>query len=100
MRVSTGLLLVLIFITLGACETPRVGTPHHVIGSTLKTDNPSPPAAPPTCNSASPQSELCALANTNKEELAWYQEHEWPYHRTDTKKPPLICVAISTASRT
>jgi len=89
--------------SLVACEMPRVGAPHHVIGSTLE-----PETAKTTresrihCGSDKIDTiDICQQARANSDELKWHQEHEWPYNggrRSDPgakNSPPLVCVSLS-----
>jgi hypothetical protein len=82
---------VVVALAMSACETPRMGAAHHIIGSTLKPD--SDEAI--DCQTASSPRELCQNAKRNKDELAWYRDNEWQYNRTDTNAPPKVCVALS-----
>jgi len=156
-------LSVLFLCNLTACAIPLVATPHHVIGSTLKTglgdyedrkdivdevlthcrkeenkterfckelstglakeqaplpltkmdriltlycnDNPYEESCKTAkqmeaqmqseeCQGSS-DSALCKQAELNKQALDWYRDNEWQYNRTDTTKPPLVCVSLS-----
>ena len=94
-----------LFATLVACETPRVASPHHVIGSTIRDRTPTNCAnnkerVPNPSSDLKLDYEICDRALTNLTELAWYKEHEWHYNRgrDGASKPqqrPLVCVAIS-----
>lgn len=83
------LIVPLALLSLTACETPRLGASHHVIGSTLRPTD----GVNTTCKDR--HDELCTQARDNMKELAWYKENEWPYHRTNTRHPPQLCLAFS-----
>ena len=85
-------LMLLMLLSLTACQTPRIGAPHHVVGSTYKPDS---PVEPFNCTQPGVHQELCAQAKLNQQESAWYQENEWPYNRTNSNKLPLVCVSFS-----
>lgn len=85
-------LTLLVLMSLTACQMPRVGFPHHVVGSTYQ---PHSSVSKMNCTQPGDLQELCLHAKTNQQESAWYQENEWPYNRTNSDELPLVCVSLS-----
>lgn len=98
MKTHSPFLWILLVATtsLVACEMPRVGAPHHVIGSTLQ-----PNAANIIPCGKMDKLDICQQAHANSGELKWYRDHEWQYNGTRRNaptaqdSPPLVCVAFS-----
>jgi hypothetical protein len=103
LRLGKLLLLSAIASIFLSCEVPRVGAPHHVIGSTLNPEKPKsekPDHESKFCEKEENE-DVCQQARANWKELTWYRENEWPYNgrrRNDAaarEHPPLVCVALS-----